>query len=58
MLKAIFFDWDNTLWNHDLAQEKTIEKVYDNLIKEYSIPDDKKAFAKIFDECSKSLGWI
>ncbi|HOA80173.1 MAG TPA: YjjG family noncanonical pyrimidine nucleotidase [Defluviitaleaceae bacterium] len=55
MLKAIFFDWDNTLWNHDLAQEKTIEKVYDNLIKEYSIPDDKKAFAKIFDECNQKV---
>lgn len=55
MLKAIFLDLDNTLWNHNAAQEKSIEKVYDDLIKLFPISDDKATFTKIYDHCNDKV---
>jgi len=52
MIKVIFFDLDNTLWNHNLALKKTIESVYDYLLENYSIPKDKAKFIDMFNECN------
>ena len=55
MIKAIFFDLDNTLWDHDKAQEKSIESVYEYLKKHHPIPDDKDTFAKIYTYCNDKV---
>ncbi|NLK20857.1 MAG: noncanonical pyrimidine nucleotidase, YjjG family [Epulopiscium sp.] len=49
MIKAIFFDLDNTLWDHDAAQERTIEKVYDYLNELHPITDTLYTFAKVYN---------
>ncbi|NLM13759.1 MAG: noncanonical pyrimidine nucleotidase, YjjG family [Epulopiscium sp.] len=55
MIKAIFFDLDNTLWDHDKAQEKSIESVYEYLKKLCFISDDKETFAKIYNYCNDKV---
>ncbi|HHW68524.1 MAG TPA: noncanonical pyrimidine nucleotidase, YjjG family [Epulopiscium sp.] len=55
MIKAIFFDLDNTLWDHDKAQRRTIERVYEYLIQLHPIPDDQDTFARIYDGCNAKV---
>lgn len=55
MIKAIFLDLDNTLWNHDAAQRKTIKKVYDYLRETHKIGDDKDKFAEVYDHCNDKV---
>lgn len=55
MIKVIFLDLDNTLWNHDAAQDKTIESVYDYVKVIHPISEDKDAFAKVYDHCNDKV---
>lgn len=55
MLKTIFFDLDNTLWDHDAAQEFAIQKVYENISHIYGITGGAEQFAKIYTLCNDQL---
>ncbi|WP_058487013.1 YjjG family noncanonical pyrimidine nucleotidase [Defluviitalea phaphyphila] len=55
MIKTIFFDLDNTLWDHNKAQKYSIEKIYFQLKEFYPSLNNKNDFIKIYDKCNNEV---
>lgn len=53
--KAIFFDWDHTLWDHDRNANEVIQELFEELPLQFSNTQSSDFVWKVFQEINDSL---